>query len=82
MSRQMCWLGIDENSPKQLYLRKYPTSPWRSYRACPEYVPDYLIQGGSKGYATMQVLLKQGWQLVSSQEGERSVKELAEAGFQ
>lgn len=81
MTGQMCWLGATDSSPKQLHLRRSLASPWRPYSACPEYVPDYLIPGGSKGYATMQFLLTRGWKLVSSDEGERSVKELVEAGF-
>lgn len=81
MVGQMCWLGVTSDSPKQLYLRRSPTAPWRPYHACPEYVPDYLIQGGSSGFATMQVLMSRGWKLISSLEGERSVKELVEAGF-
>lgn len=80
---QMCWLGVDENSTKQLHLRRSLTDPWRPYSAFPDLrVPDHWdsllgFDGvvGSKGWATMQHLRRKGWKLLSTEEGERSIKE-------
>lgn len=79
MAKQMAWLSATEETEKLLYLRTSTASPWRPYTAFPEHaVPDYKIRGGSKGYATFQKLLKNGWQLIPSDEAERSVKALFE----
>lgn len=68
MLKQMCWLpALGTNGQKILHLRTAPHQPWRPYTAFPEYsVPDYAIPGGSKGWATYQKLLLDGWNLVSS----------------
>ena len=70
MFKQMCWLplrGTDEQ--KVLHLRTAHNQPWRPYTAFPEYaVSDYLIPGGSKGWATYQKLRGQGWNLAPSMQ--------------
>lgn len=68
MFKQMCWLPLlGTSEQKVLHLRTAPNQPWRPYTAFPEYsVPDYLIPGGSKGWATYQKLRCQGWNLAAS----------------
>ena len=43
---------------------------WKSYKNLPEFlrIPNHNIPNGSDGYATMQVLLKNGWLLVDGSE--------------
>jgi hypothetical protein len=64
---EMRWLSESENGTKVLYLREKSYEPWKHYylfqHLC---IPDYQIPGGSKGYATMQKLLKAGWSYISS----------------
>lgn len=68
MLKQMCWLptfGTEET--KILHLRINLLHGWQPYGIFPQYaVPDYPIPGGSRGYATYQKLLAQGWQLLPS----------------
>ncbi|EKQ70128.1 hypothetical protein OsccyDRAFT_0393 [Leptolyngbyaceae cyanobacterium JSC-12] len=68
MLKEMCWLSpMGTNSAKILHLRTAPNEPWRPYTAFPQFlVPDYVVPGGSKGWATFQKLLKAGWTLVPS----------------
>ncbi|ARV61021.1 hypothetical protein BZZ01_22495 [Nostocales cyanobacterium HT-58-2] len=68
MYRRMCWLSRSgENEAKILHLQTAPNEPWRPYTTFPQYaVPDYEIEGGSKGWATYQKLLKAGWTLIPS----------------
>lgn len=68
MQKQMCWLSrLGANGDKILHLRTAPHQPWRPYTTFPEYaIPDYLVPGGSKGFATYQKLLKEGWALMPS----------------
>lgn len=68
MPRNMCWLCIPgTNGDKVLHLQIASRSPWRPYTEFPQYaVPDYLIPGGSSGWATYQKLMQQGWQLIPS----------------
>lgn len=73
MLGQMCWLpklGTDEENI--LHLRTAPHEPWRPYTACAEAVPDYDVPRGSKGWATYQTLLRQGWKLVPTGEAKMS----------
>ena len=68
---QMCWLaGFGTNGTKILHIRTAPNQPWQPYKSFPGAVPDYVIPGGSKGWATYQKLLREGWTLISSAEGE------------
>jgi hypothetical protein len=66
MSGQMCWLSQQEElGEKVLYVRTQPHQPWQPYTAHPQLaVPDYNIPNGSKGWATYQKLLRDGWTLV------------------
>ena len=68
MAGQMCWLpNAGTNREKILHLQTAPHKPWRPYTAFPQYaVPDYLIPGGSKGWATYQKLRQAGWTIVPS----------------
>ena len=75
MLKEMCWLprmGAGANGEKILHLRTAPNQPWKPYTSCPEYsVQDYREPGGSKGWATYQKLLTQGWKLVPSFQQEQ-----------
>lgn len=68
MQRRMCWLAMsDGDSQKILHLQTKPHEPWRPYTAFPEFaVPDYQMPGASKGLATFQKLLKEGWIVMPS----------------
>lgn len=66
--KEMCWLSpLGGNGTKVLHLRTASHDQWRPYNTCPQYsVPDYPIPNGSKGWATYQKLLKEGWKLIPS----------------
>jgi hypothetical protein len=68
MQRQMCWLSsFGTNGQKILHLRTSPNERWQPYTVFSQYsVPDYVIPGGSKGWATYQKLMQLGWVLVPS----------------
>ncbi|MBE9042193.1 hypothetical protein IQ235_15550 [Oscillatoriales cyanobacterium LEGE 11467] len=68
MVKQISWLPLkNENGRKILHLRTDPHRPWQPYTAFPEYaVPDIEVAGASKGYATFQKLISQGWQVVAT----------------
>ncbi|NJL61776.1 MAG: hypothetical protein HC903_08040 [Methylacidiphilales bacterium] len=69
MQKRMCWLPNfgEENGQKILHLQIDAHESWRPYTTFPQFsVPDYRIPGGSKGMATFQKLLKEGWEVVSS----------------
>jgi hypothetical protein len=74
MLKQMCWLStFASNGQMILHLRTDPYQPWRTYTAFPQYaVPDYPIPGGSKGWATCQKLLQEGWSLEKSNQSHKS----------
>lgn len=74
MFKEMCWLPLmGPDGQKVLHLRTAPNQPWRPYTAFPEYaVSDYLIPGGSKGWATYQKLRLQGWNLAPSTQFQQS----------
>jgi hypothetical protein len=80
MFKQMCWLPLRGSSgQKVLHLRTAPNQPWRPYTAFPEYsVPDYLIPGGSKGWATYQKLRCEGWNLAASTQLQQSSLDLGQ----
>jgi hypothetical protein len=73
MAGQMCWLSsFGAEGEKILHLRRSPDRPWQPYTSCPEYaVPDYKIDGGSKGWATYQKLHKAGWQLIPTAQAQQ-----------
>ncbi len=68
MAGEMCWFSpLGRNEEKILHLRIHSGQPWRPYTACPEYaVPDYQIPNGSRGWATAQKLLREGWKVIPS----------------
>lgn len=69
MIGQMCWLSsLGEDGEKILYLRLKPNESWVPYTSMPKYsVPDYKdFPNGSKGFATFQKLLRNGWKLIPS----------------
>lgn len=68
MLREMCWLSpLGRDGTKILHLRTHAQQTWQPYTAFPEYrVPDYQVPKGSRGWATYQTLLSQGWVLVPS----------------
>lgn len=64
----MAWLEVQGGDRKILHLRA-DTGGWVPYYKFPEYCrPDITLPGASKGYVTMQALLKAGWTLVSSEQ--------------
>ncbi len=64
---QMCWKAeFCGTGEKILHIRLNPFDPWKPYKAFPTLaVPDYKIPNGSKGFATMQTLLKKGFSIVN-----------------
>lgn len=68
MLREMCWLSpLGTNAAKILHLRTNRNEPWKPYTAFAQHaVPDHVIPGGSKGWATFQKLLRDGWTLIPS----------------
>ncbi|MEG4349360.1 hypothetical protein QUA70_14870 [Microcoleus sp. LAD1_D5] len=75
MLKQMCWLPrLGGKGEKILHLRTDARQGWRPYTAFPQFaVPDYREPGGSKGWATYQKLRVQGWNLISTAEGQQSI---------
>lgn len=65
-TNQMMWRVADNFGVGQLvlHLRERETDPWQIYSSSPHAVPDHQIANGSKGWATFQFLLKQGWTIV------------------
>jgi hypothetical protein len=87
----MAWLpSLGSDGTKILHLKESQTGTWKPYTNSKYKIPDYKIQGGSKGWATYQKLRLEGWVLVPTtqasgvfvqQHGEadqKSVKELFE----
>ncbi|WP_445240310.1 hypothetical protein [Microcoleus vaginatus] len=57
-----------------MHLRTEARQGWRPYTAFPQFaVSDYREPGGSKGWATYQKLRVQGWNLISTEEGQQSI---------
>ncbi|MCU0532612.1 MAG: hypothetical protein MUD14_01700 [Hydrococcus sp. Prado102] len=70
MKGQMCWLSkYGNDGEKILHLRLNNFEAWTPYTAMPKYsVPDYKdMPDGSKGWATFQKLLRDGWKIVASE---------------
>lgn len=65
---QMKWMSkLGSDGEKILHLRLQPHDPWKPYTAFPQYLaPDYRIPKGTKGWASYQKLLKEGWELIPS----------------
>lgn len=75
MARQMCWLPLARHDgEKVLHLRIQPNQPWLPYTAMSQLaVPDYIIPGGSKGWATYQKLIQAGWTIVPISQVQESL---------
>lgn len=73
MHGEMCWLYTATSREKKvLHLRLAPGSPWMHYATCDGLaVPDYVVPGGSRGWATYQKLLRAGWTLLADDAEER-----------
>ena len=80
---QMIWMpkaGANTDSEKILHLRISPAVPWKPYTSFPELKKsDYQFLSGffcgnspqhSKGFSTMQSLLRDGWELLPSPQGQ------------
>lgn len=64
---QMAWLSLSPDSAKILHIRLSSSDPWQPYTRFPVLCrPD--DRGNSKGYATMQALLKRGAVFVPNAE--------------
>jgi hypothetical protein len=74
MAGQLCWLPkFGSNGTIALHLRLEPYHPWKPHTAFPHLcVADYLIPGGTKGWATCQKLLAAGWMIVPTAQGQKS----------
>jgi hypothetical protein len=74
MAGQLCWLPkFGSDGKLSLHLRLEPYHPWKSYTAFPHLcAADYLIPGGTKGWATCQKLLAAGWTIVPTSQGRKS----------
>jgi hypothetical protein len=60
----MKWQSVGlSGEEKVLHLLPPGATSWLPYTSLPQYArPDYGVHRGSKGFATMQSLLKQGWE--------------------
>ena len=72
--KQMAWLELYEGASNKVLHLRADSGVWMPYtsfsRLCK---PDLRIRGASQGYPTMQHLLAQGWQLLSSEEAKALV---------
>ena len=60
---KMAWLEVEGEERKILHI-KSDSGAWLPYTAFPLLKrPDCTLPGASKGYTTMQALLRQGWTL-------------------
>ncbi|EKQ70293.1 hypothetical protein OsccyDRAFT_0571 [Leptolyngbyaceae cyanobacterium JSC-12] len=68
MLKEMCWLDPSGgNGTKILHLRTDAVEGWKPYTSFRQFsVSDHPVPNGSKGFATMQALLKQGWRMLPS----------------
>ncbi len=66
MIKQMAWLSQDSGEEKILHLRIEKGTPWRPYTMFPQFtIPDHMAIG-SRGFATFQKLLLEGWEIIAS----------------
>jgi hypothetical protein len=73
MAGQLCWIPkFGSNGTLALHLRLEPYHPWKLYTSFPHLcVADYLIPGGTKGWATCQRLLASGWTIVPTAQARK-----------
>lgn len=74
MIGQLCWLPqFGANGQLVLHLRLDPSQPWKSHTDFPRLcVPDYLIDRGSRSWATSQKLLQAGWTMIPTEQAKKS----------
>ena len=73
---QMAWLYGRSKTLRILHL-KVGNSGWRPYTFFDEYaVPDYKMEGVSKGWATYHKLKQAGWMLVETAVAEKEHRNL------
>ncbi len=74
MAGQLCWLPkFGSDGTLSLHLRLESDHPWKPHTAFPHLcVADYLIPGGTKGWATCQKLLAAGWTIVTIAQSRKS----------
>jgi hypothetical protein len=74
MTGELCWIPkFGGNGKLALHLRFESHHPWKPHTAFPGLcVPDYPIPGGSRGWATSQKLLQEGWTAIPTQQAQRS----------
>ena len=71
---KMAWLEVPEEERKILYL-KADSGAWLPYTAFPLLKrPDCTLPGASKGYSTMQALLRQGWTIESTERVQQQIQ--------
>jgi hypothetical protein len=71
---KMAWLDAAGEDRKILHI-KSDSGVWLPYTAFPLLKrPDNTMPGASKGYATMQALLRQGWTLEQSERVQREIQ--------
>jgi hypothetical protein len=75
MAGQLCWLPkFGTDGTLALHLRLEPFHPWKPHTAFPHLcAPDYLIPGGTKGWATCQKLLASGWTIIPAAQARKTV---------
>jgi hypothetical protein len=69
MTGQMKWMRVKDDGPLVLHVRMSPLEPWVVYTSTRFAVSDY-DQRGSKGWTTYQNLLKAGFQLIPTADGD------------
>jgi hypothetical protein len=81
MTGELCWIPkFGGNGKLALHLRFESYHPWKLHTAYPGLcVPDYPIPGGSRGWATSQKLLKEGWTAIPTKQAQRSFVGVASA---
>ncbi|MDV3349242.1 hypothetical protein D0962_22535 [Leptolyngbyaceae cyanobacterium CCMR0082] len=68
MIKQMAWLPQDNGQEKILHLRIEQGTSWRPYTMFPQFIsPDHMAIG-SRGFSTFQKLLREGWELIASDQ--------------
>jgi hypothetical protein len=74
MTGQMCWLPrFGQGGELALHLRVEPHHPWAIYTSMPKFcAPEYNVPRGSKGWATCQRLIKQGWTVVPTEQAKNA----------
>ena len=68
MIKQMAWLPQEKGREKILHLRIEQGTSWRPYTMFPQFtMPDHVAIG-SRGFSTFQKLLREGWEIIASDD--------------